>query len=102
MATRLKLASVVLVLAGVIWVVNHRTSEAQIARSMPNMPTQVLEGNYRVHYEMTFPDSTGAKGTEELVKRLEFHPSYLVLITQTGSGRVLPVHAIKHVTWEPA
>ena len=36
------------------------------------------------------------------VKRIEFHPEYIVLIGQTGSGRVIPVHAIKELTWEPS
>ena len=62
--------------------------------------TMALEGNYRVHYDCAFIDNTKKKDKEEQVKRIEFHPEYIVLIGQTGSGRVIPVHSIKELTWE--
>ena len=64
--------------------------------------TMVLEGNYRVHYNCAFMDKTKKSDQEEQVHRIEFHPEYIVLIGQTGSGRVIPVHAIKELTWEPS
>lgn len=68
----------------------------------PGGLTLVLEGNYRVHYECAFPDKTGGKAQEEQVKSIEFHPEYVVLMNQTGSGRLIPVHAIKTLRWEPS
>lgn len=62
--------------------------------------TMSLEGNYRVYYDCAFIDNTKKKDKEEQVKRIEFHPEYIVLIGQTGSGRVIPVHTIKELTWE--
>ena len=62
--------------------------------------TMSLEGNYRVYYDCAFMDKTKKKDKEEQVRRIEFHPEYIVLFGQTGSGRVIPVHAIKELTWE--
>ncbi len=70
------------------------------AANMPKMMTMVLEGNYRVHYDCVFIDKSTKKDKEEQVNKIEFHPEYIVLIGQTGSGRVIPVHAIKELTWE--
>ena len=66
---------------------------------MPAMPTYVLEGNFRVHYDCAFADDTTKMHTEEQVKKIEFHPQYIVLFGQTSKGRVVPVHAIKELTW---
>ena len=69
---------------------------------MPKMLTFVVEGNFRVHYDCAFIDNTTKKDKEELIKKIEFHPEYIVLIKQTGDGRLVPVHAIKELTWEPS
>jgi hypothetical protein len=65
--------------------------------------TLVLEGNFRVTCECAFndKDKTGASLKEELIKKIEFHPEYIVLTNQYGGGRVIPVYAIKQLTWEP-
>ena len=65
--------------------------------------TLVLEGNFRVMCECAFndKDKTGASLKEELIKKIEFHPEYIVLTNQYGGGRVIPVYAIKQLTWEP-
>jgi len=63
--------------------------------------TLVMEGNFRVHYDCAFIDKTTKTDKEELIKKIEFHPEYVVLTNQYGGGRVIPVHAIKTLTWEP-
>jgi hypothetical protein len=68
----------------------------------PGGLTFVLEGNYRVQYDCAFQDKTGGKSQEEQVKSIEFHPEYVVLMNQTGAGRLIPVHAIKSLKWEPS
>lgn len=67
---------------------------------MPKMLTWVIEGNFRVHYDCAFMDSTKKKDKKEQVQKIEFHPEYIVLFGQTGDGQVIPVHAIKELTWE--
>lgn len=73
--------------------------EGQVSGSGKPM-AMVLEGNFRVYYDCAFIDKTKKKDQEEQVNRIEFHPEYIVLFGQTGSGRVIPVHAIKELTWE--
>ena len=85
--------------AGVVVVAHVAPSEAQVPGQQMKPVTRVLEGNYRVHYDLTFMDKSGANGKMELVKRIEFHPEYVVLIDQNGAGRLIPVHAVKHLTW---
>jgi len=79
----------------------QRAANAQMPGQM-KMMTHVLEGNFRVHYDCAFIDNTKKSDKEELIKKIEFHPEYIVLINQYGGGRVIPVHAIKELTWEPA
>lgn len=69
--------------------------------NMPKMLTLSVEGNFRVHYSCAFHDnSVQKKDKQEQVKRIEFHPEYIVLFGQTGDGRVIPVYSIKELTWE--
>ncbi len=76
-------------------------AQAQVGgMKMPKMVTMVLEGNFRVHYDCQFMDKTKKKGAEEQVKKIEFHSQYITLHGQTGSGRVIPVHTIRELTWE--
>ena len=100
MSNRVKAITVIAILAAVLVVANFQTSSAQLGGGQMKMLTRVLEGNYRVHYDCTFMDETNATDKMELVNKIEFHPEYLVLIDQNGSGRLIPVHAIKSVTWE--
>ena len=100
MSNKVKAITLVAVLAAVLVVVNFKTGSAQINVGQMKVVTRVLEGNYRVHYDCTFMDETSAKDKMELVNKIEFHPEYLVLIDQNGSGRLIPVHAMKSVTWE--
>ena len=87
-------------IAAALVLVNLDTTMAVNGQS--KMMTMVLEGNYRVHYDCAFIDKTAKKDKQEQVERIEFHPEYIVLIGQTGSGRVIPVHAIKELIWEPS
>ena len=100
MSTKLKAITLVAILAAILVVANFRTSSAQMGEGGVKMVTYVLESNYRVAYDCTFMDKTGDKSKMELVKRIEFHPEYVVLIDQNGAGRLIPVHAIKSITWE--
>ena len=63
----------------------------------------VLEGNFRVTCACAFndKDKTSQDIKEELVKKIEFHPEYIVLTNQYGGGRIIPVYSIKTFTWEP-
>jgi Ethanolamine utilization protein EutJ (predicted chaperonin) len=88
------------VIAAAFVLVNLGPSIQAAPGAGPGGLTFVLEGNYRVQYECAFMDKTGAKDKEEQVKQIEFHPEYVVLINQTGSGRLVPVHAIKSLKWE--
>ena len=65
--------------------------------------TLVMEGNFRVTCACAFNDKekTGQDIKEELIKKIEFHPEYIVLTNQYGGGRVIPVYSIKTFTWEP-
>ncbi|MBN1491034.1 MAG: hypothetical protein JXA69_14060, partial [Phycisphaerae bacterium] len=85
-------------IAGAFVLVNFDNSEA--ADGTPKMMTFVIEGNFRVHYDCTFMDKTKKTDKEEQVQKIEFHPEYIVLFGQTHNGRVIPVHAIKELTWE--
>jgi hypothetical protein len=99
-----KMAAIVGVtgLAAVVCLSTFRTSEAQVGRGGSGSLTPALEGNYRVYTDLAFMDKTSEKGQEELIKKIEFHPEYIVLIDQNGAGRVVPVHAIKNLKWEPS
>lgn len=98
MSRTAKLMALVAV-AGAFVFVNFDRSEAANGGG-PAAMTFVLEGNYRVYYDCVFTDKMTAKDKEEQVKRIEFHPEYVVLINQTGSGRLVPVYAIKSLRWE--
>jgi len=100
MSARGKVIASVMILAAVLVVANFQTSSAQPNMSNMKMATRVLEGNYRVHYDCIFMDETGNKGKMELVKRIEFHPEYVVLIDQNDAGQLIPVHSIKNLAWE--
>ena len=102
MSTKLVAAVVLAVLAAVVVLTNldGQRANAQMPGQMKTM-THVLEGNFRVHYDCAFIDNTTKKDKEELIKKIEFHPEYIVLVNQYGGGRVIPVHAIKELTWEP-
>ncbi len=88
----------VAVAAAVFLMADSRPTVAANGQSQPL--TMSLEGNYRVSYDCVFMDKAEKKAQEEQVRRIEFHPEYIVLFGQTGSGRVIPVHAIKELTWE--
>ena len=103
MSTKLVAAVALAGLAAVLVLTNldgQRAANAQMPGQM-KMMTHVLEGNYRVHYNCAFIDNTKKTDKEELIKKIEVHPEYIVLINQYGGGRVIPVHAIKELTWEP-
>ena len=103
MSTKLVAAVALAALAAVVVLTNldgQRAANAQMPGQM-KMVTRVLEGNFRVHYDCAFIDNTNKKDSEELIKKIEFHPEYIVLVNQYGGGRVIPVHAIKELTWEP-
>jgi hypothetical protein len=79
-------------------------AQAQMAGAGGFKPlTLVLEGNYRVTCACAYndKDKTSQDLKEELIKKIEFHPEYIVLTNQYGGGRVIPVYAIKTFTWEP-
>ncbi len=84
----------------------HRepTAQAQVAGVGGFKPlTLAVEGNFRVNCSCAYndKDKTSQDLKEELVKKIEFHPEYIVLHTQYGGGRIIPVYAIKTFTWEP-
>ena len=101
MLARWKTVVVMAALAALLVAANFRASEAQMPGGGQFRPlTMVLEGNYRVQFDCAFLDKTGSKGKMELVNKIEFHPEYVVLIDQNGAGQLIPVHAIKTLTWE--
>lgn len=103
MSRAAKLGLLAAIVAAFVIVNLQSANDVRAQVSMPKMSkmaTYVLEGNFRVHYDCAFPDNTKKKDKEEQVKKIEFHPQYIVLFGQTGSGRVIPVHAIKELTWE--
>jgi len=100
MSTKTKGIVAAAVLAAVIAMASFRITRAQVGMGKLKTVTYVLEGNYRVHLDLAFIDNTGEKGQEELIKKIEFHPEYVVLMDQHGGGRVVPVHAIKNLKWE--
>ncbi len=102
MSGRTKAAVLAAVLAAVVVAAGFNTGVAQEAGQPMKMLTLVLEGNFRVKSACLFADKTPKAITEEQVKRIEFHPEYIVVIKQTGDGRVVPVHTIKEFTWEPS
>lgn len=102
MSTKAKFMLVTAVVAGALLVLNLRPSPAQVETGAGKMFTLVLEGNYRVKYDCTFMDKKSKTDKEELIKKIEFHPEYVVLMNQYGGGRLIPVHAIKELTWEPS
>ena len=101
MSARSKTIGAMAVLGMILAAGSFRASEAQMPGGGQFKPlTMVLEGNYRVQYDCAFLDKTGGKGKMELVNKIEFHPEYVVLIDQNGAGQLIPVHAIKTLTWE--
>ncbi len=102
MSERTKAAVMATVLAAIVVATGFNTGAAQTAGQPTKMPTLVLEGNFRVKSACLFSDKTPKAITEEQVQRIEFHPEYIVLIKQTGDGRVVPVHTIREFTWEPS
>jgi len=100
MSNKAKVVVLAAVLAAVICVASFRSTQAQVGGMRGKQLTLVLEANYRVHLDLAFMDKTNEKSQEELIKRIEFHPEYVVLMDQHGGGRVVPVHAIKNLKWE--
>jgi len=102
-AAKVGLAAAVTAIVVLVVVLVTKPAKGQMAMpKFPKMATMVVEGNFRVHYDCAFQDNTKKKDKEEQVKKIEFHPQYIVLFGQTGSGRVIPIHALKELTWQPS
>lgn len=102
MSVRLKAGMLLSVLATALLVSSFTATTAQTAGGPGRAHTAVLEGNYRVNLSCAFSDNTTTSERVERVQRIEFHPEYIVIIDQTDVGRVVPVHALKHLGWEPS
>jgi len=92
----------VTLIAAALVVSTFTTSTAQMAPVQGKMLNWVLEGNYRVTYDCLFGDKTTKSETVEQVKRIEFHPEYIVTVDQNDAGRVVPIYTIKQFKWEPS
>lgn len=102
MSSRIATGFVFAAIAAAVVVSSFTTSTAQPASGGGNGLTWVLEGNYRVTTDCLFGDKTTKSEKVEQVKRIEFHPEYIVIMDQNDAGRVVPVHAIKQLKWEPS
>jgi hypothetical protein len=102
MSRRVQAGAVLAVIVAALVVSTFTTSTAQMAGAPGKTLTWVLEGNYRVNYECLFADKATTSERVEQVKRVEFHPEYIVIMDQNGAGRVVPVHALKQLKWEPS
>ena len=65
------------------------------AATVDRTPTQVLEGSYRVSVDLGAGESR-----LDRILRIEFHQEYVILIDVNDSGRVVPVQAIKQLTFD--
>jgi hypothetical protein len=102
MSPRLKAGLVLAAIAAALVVSSFETTTAQTANGSGKVLTWVVEGNYRVAFDCAFPDKTTKSDKVEQVKRIEFHPEYIVIVDQNDSGRVVPVHSLKQLKWEPS
>lgn len=101
MSRRFKTGLVLAAIAAAVVVSSFSTGTAQTAGGGGGL-TWVLEGNYRVTTDCLFADKTTKSEKVEQVKRIEFHPEYIVIMDQNNAGRVVPVHAVKQLKWEPS
>lgn len=102
MSRGIQAVPVVLLIAAVLVVSSMTISTAQVAGAPDNTLSQVVEGNYRVLYDLVLPDRTTRSERAELVNRIELHPEYIVIFDQQGAGRVVPVHSLQQLRWEPS
>ena len=102
MSRRSKAGLFLAAIAAAVVASTFTTSTAQTAVSGGNPITRILEGNYRVTTDCVFADKTTKSDKVEQAKRIEFHPEYIVIIDQNDAGRLVPVHALKQLTWEPS
>lgn len=102
MSRGMQVVPVVLLIAAALVVFSMTTSTAQVAGAPDDTLSQVVEGNYRVLYDLVLPDRTTKSERAELVKRIELHPEYIVIVDQHGVGRVVPVHSLPQLRWEPS
>lgn len=65
-------------------------------------PTRVIEGAYHVTVDFVSPDRGTKSDRIEQVKRIEFNPEYIVIFEQNDAGRVIPVHSIGQLRWDPS
>jgi hypothetical protein len=102
MSASVKAGVALSLIAAALVVSSHTPTTAQTAATPGKALNWVLEGNYRVTMDCVFADKTTKSDRVEQVKRIEFHPEYIVVIDQTDAGRVVPVHALKQLKWEPS
>lgn len=65
-------------------------------------PTRVLEGNYRVTLDFVLADKVTKSDRMEQVRRIEFHPDYVIIFDANDVGRMIPVHSIGQLRWDPS
>lgn len=102
MSRRVRTGLVLAAIAGALVASSFRATTAQTANGPAKGLTWVIEGNYRVSYDCVFADKTTKSNKVEQVKRIEFHPEYIVIVDQNDSGRVVPVHSLKQLEWNPS
>ncbi len=102
MSRHWKAGLVLAAIAGALVVSSFGTTTAQTPNGSAKPLTWVVEGNYRVSFDCAFADKTTKSDKIEQVKRIEFHPEYIVIVDQNDSGRVVPVHSLKQLKWDPS
>ncbi|HOA75590.1 MAG TPA: hypothetical protein PL151_19115 [Phycisphaerae bacterium] len=102
MSARASAGAALIVIAAVLVVLTRTPTTAQAPAAPGQALSRVVEGNYRVTFICVFADQTTKSEKVEQVRRIEFHPEYIVVIDHTDAGRVVPVHALAQFQWEPS
>jgi hypothetical protein len=93
---RVCIAATVLVLAIGAAVLFDQSNPRALAEDAP-----IACCNLKVYYDLDYGNGKGGSRSTPLeCSRIEFHETYLVLITQKGGGEVIPISHIETFRWE--